>query len=75
MTITDVASRYLLRCEALSTTREMYACSVFERVFKDFGLPAAIRADNGVPFRLTDGPVRPQQALGLVATPPTASGW
>jgi len=50
LTITDFASRYLIRCEALSTTREMYAFSVFERVFKDFGLPTAIRTDNGVPF-------------------------
>jgi putative transposase len=23
---------------------------VFERIFKDFGLPASIRTDNGVPF-------------------------
>ena len=37
-------------CEALSTTQERYAFTVFERVFKDFGLPAAIRTDNGVPF-------------------------
>ena len=50
LTITDFASRYLIRCEALSTTREIYAFSVFERVFKDFGLPTAIRTDNGVPF-------------------------
>jgi putative transposase len=50
LTITDFASRYLLGCEALSTTKEMYAFSVFERVFKEFGLPAAIRTDNGVPF-------------------------
>ena len=26
------------------------AFSVFERSFRDFGLPAAVRADNGVPF-------------------------
>ena len=50
LTITDFASRYLLRCEALSTTQELYAFTVFERVFKEFGLPAAIRTDNGVPF-------------------------
>ena len=50
LTITDFASRYLLHCEALSTTQERYAFPVFERVFKDFGLPAAIRTDNGVPF-------------------------
>ena len=29
---------------------EVYAFTVFERVFKDFGLPDAIRTDNGVPF-------------------------
>lgn len=50
LTITDFASRYLITCEALSTTRETYAFSVFERAFKDFGLPHAIRTDNGVPF-------------------------
>ena len=32
------------------TTNETYAFAVFERVFKDFGLPVAIRTDNGVPF-------------------------
>jgi putative transposase len=50
LTITDFASRFLLSCDALSTTKEIYAFSVFERAFKDFGLPRAIRTDNGVPF-------------------------
>ena len=50
LTITDSASRYLLCCEALETTKLTYAFTVFERVFKDFGLPLAIRTDNGVPF-------------------------
>ena len=50
LTLTDFASRYLLRCEALSTTQERYAFTVFDQVFKEFGLPAAIRTDNGVPF-------------------------
>jgi putative transposase len=50
LTITDFASRYLLACEALSTTQERYAFSVFERAFQEFGLPEAIRTDNGVPF-------------------------
>jgi putative transposase len=50
LTITDFASRYLLTCEALSTTQEKFAFSVFERTFKEFGLPRAIRTDNGVPF-------------------------
>ena len=50
LTITDAASRYLIACDALTTTKEMYAFTVFERVFKDFGLPLSIRTDNGVPF-------------------------
>jgi len=50
LTISDFASRYLLTCEALSTTQEIYAFTVFERAFKEFGLPRAIRTDNGVPF-------------------------
>jgi putative transposase len=50
LTITDLASRYLLTCEALSTTQERFAFTVFERTFKEFGRPRAIRTDNGVPF-------------------------
>jgi putative transposase len=50
LTITDFASRYLLGCEALDTTREASAFPVFERVFEEFGLPDAMRTDNGVPF-------------------------
>jgi putative transposase len=50
LTITDFASRYLLSCEALLTTQERFAFTVFERTFQEFGLPQAIRTDNGVPF-------------------------
>ena len=50
LTITDFASRYLLTCEALSSTQDRYAFAVFERAFKEFGLPLAIRSDNGLPF-------------------------
>lgn len=28
----------------------MFAFTIFERVFKEFALPVAIRTDNGVPF-------------------------
>jgi len=50
LTVTDHASRFLLTCEALSSTCEDYAFTVFERLFKERGLPANIRSDNGVPF-------------------------
>jgi putative transposase len=50
LTITDFASRYLIACEALTTTAEKFAVTVFERAFREYGLPRAIRTDNGVPF-------------------------
>ena len=50
LTITDYRSRYLLACEGLDSTKDSGAFPVFERAFKEFGLPAAIRTDNGLPF-------------------------
>jgi putative transposase len=50
LTITDFSSRYLLCCEGLQSTREQFAFSIFERTFKEYGLPRVIRTDNGVPF-------------------------
>src|SRR5918995_7360450 len=50
LTVTDHASRFLLLCEALDSTREQPAITAFERLFRDRGLPIAIRSDNGVPF-------------------------
>lgn len=50
LTITDYSTRYLLACEGVQSTKSDFAFAVFERAFKEFGLPAAIRTDNGVPF-------------------------
>jgi transposase InsO family protein len=50
LTVSDHASRFLLLCEALESTREDLACTAFERLFRERGLPVAIRSDNGVPF-------------------------
>lgn len=50
LTITDFASRYLIACEAQQTTKSKYAFTVFENAFKEYGLPNAIRTDNGNPF-------------------------
>jgi len=50
LTITDYRLRHLLACEGLESTKEAGAFPVFEHVFKEFGLPAAIRTDNSVPF-------------------------
>src|SRR5258707_7593629 len=55
LTVTDHASRFLLLCEALESTREDLACTAFERLFRERGLPLAIRSDNGVPFASPTG--------------------
>lgn len=47
LTVTDHASRYLLLCEALESNREELAFRAFERLFRERGLPQAIRSDNG----------------------------
>lgn len=50
LTIADLASRYLLTCHGLLSTKCELAKPIFERVFREHGLPRAIRTDNGVPF-------------------------
>lgn len=55
LTVTDHASRYLLLCEALTSTRETSAQTAFLRPFEERGLPAAIRFDNAVPFATAAG--------------------
>jgi putative transposase len=50
LTITDYASRFLIACESLASTREEFAFETFSRAFKEYGLPESIRTDNGVPF-------------------------
>jgi transposase InsO family protein len=55
LTVTDHASRFLLLCEALESTREAPAITAFNRLFRERGLPAAIRSDNGVPFASPNG--------------------
>ena len=50
LTISDAYSRYLLRCCAVKRTDGEHAWAVFEAAFREFGLPEAIRTDNGSPF-------------------------
>jgi transposase InsO family protein len=50
LTITDQYSRYLLACEGMGAIREGQAREVFQDLFRKYGLPEAIRTDNGVPF-------------------------
>lgn len=53
LTITDAHSRFLLRCQALRDTSHEAAYPVVLAAFREYGLPAVIRSDNGSPFAST----------------------
>jgi putative transposase len=50
LTIADAHTRFLLAIDGLSSTAYPGARAVMERVFREYGLPAVIRSDNGGPF-------------------------
>lgn len=50
LTISDGYSRYLIACRGLRRPLFKPTRKAFESVFREFGLPAAIRTDNGAPF-------------------------
>jgi len=50
LTIADQHTRFLLACQGLRSTHGAGVRPVFEQLFREHGLPAAIRTDNGVPF-------------------------
>lgn len=50
LTVADQFSRFLLSCKGLDSTEHDGAQREFERLFREYGLPAAIRTDNGSPF-------------------------
>jgi transposase InsO family protein len=50
LTIIDAYSRYLLRCEGVENPDGREVERVFDSAFQEFGLPSAIRSDNGPPF-------------------------
>jgi putative transposase len=53
LTIADQHTRYLLACHGLLCTKGHGVRPVFDRLFREYGLPHAIRTDNGVPFATT----------------------
>ena len=50
LTVEDASSRYLLACHGLRQPRGPQVRRVLERAFREYGLPWAIRTDNGPPF-------------------------
>ena len=53
LTISDAYSRYLLRCQAVEKTNTERVRAIFEAAFREYGMPQAIRSDNGAPFAST----------------------
>jgi putative transposase len=53
LTITDNFSRYLFCCDGYHEINGKKAIKSFAKVFYDYGLPEAIRTDNGYPFAST----------------------
>ena len=50
LTLSDNFSRFLLGCQALEGPRYVPTRQCIESVFRKYGLPRAIRCDNGTPF-------------------------
>lgn len=50
LTISDNYSRYLLGCRALERPSYEHTQPWFEWTFREYGLPYAMRTDNGAPF-------------------------
>lgn len=50
LTVSDAYSRYLFACKGLTRPTLDKSRKVFEQIFREYGLPAAIRTDNGLPF-------------------------
>ena len=50
LTVTDAYSRFLLGCRIVSKLDTLNAQKVFIRLFREYGMPLAIRTDNGSPF-------------------------
>ena len=53
LTLIDAYSRYLLRCEAVLEPDTRSVQRILDSAFQEFGLPKAIRSDNGPPFATT----------------------
>jgi transposase len=50
LTISDACTRYWLRCQAVEKMDTARVQAIFEAAFREYGLPQAIRSDNGAPF-------------------------
>jgi transposase InsO family protein len=50
LTVSDCASRYLIRCRVVAQTNGDNVRAQMTAAFQEFGMPTALRTDNGAPF-------------------------
>jgi len=50
LTLSDACSRYLLRCQAVNDCGTEAVQAICEAAFREYGMPWAMRTDNGPPF-------------------------
>jgi transposase InsO family protein len=55
LTVRDEFSRYVLELRRLQNAKTATVRACFEKIFEKYGLPAAIRSDNGAPFASVHG--------------------
>lgn len=53
LTISDLHSRYLLRCQLVRRCDDAHVRPLLVAAFREYGLPERIRSDNGPPFATT----------------------
>ncbi len=53
LTVVDAYSRFILGIAGLDSVKETGTWRIFERLFRQYGMPSAIRTDNGSPFAST----------------------
>ena len=68
LTVTDQHTRYLIACHGLLSTRGMGVRPIFDRLFREYGLPRAI-ADRQRGAVCLDVAARPHGAQCVVAAP------
>lgn len=64
-TITDVHSRFLVRCQAVARMHLAQVSAVCDAAMREFGMPERIRTDNGAPFA----------GVGLLGLSKLSPGW
>ena len=50
LSLSDLASRYVLRLQVVRETGSAEVWPIFDAAFREFGLPGSVRSDNGPPF-------------------------